>query len=198
VEDAARVFSVISGYDPKDPLTAFAAGRKPEQPYETFTHETTLKGLRIGVVREYMDKALFTKADEAVDRSSEFCRGRTEKVRRNGDRSGRARGTVHKIYSGAGAGAAGRSVCEAASEAFPVDENKKPTGDHLATLVDYVMDPTKAPGKFTLRDLGRVAVAAVDGAARVARWRRCRRRGGTGRRAVGESRYTGALSAPAR
>jgi len=47
VEDAARVFSVISGYDPKDPLTAFAAGRKPEQPYETFTHETTLKGLRI-------------------------------------------------------------------------------------------------------------------------------------------------------
>src|ERR1043166_5531636 len=64
VEYASRVLTVIAGYDPKDELTAFSVGRTPDQPYESFTHERSLKGMRIGVVREYMDKALFTKADE--------------------------------------------------------------------------------------------------------------------------------------
>lgn len=64
VEDAARVLDVIAGYDPKDELTAFTIGRMPSQPYESFAHETNLRGLRIGVVREYMNKTLFTKEDE--------------------------------------------------------------------------------------------------------------------------------------
>ncbi len=59
VEDAARVLTVIAGYDPKDELTAFSIGRTPDQPYETFTHDKSLKGVRIGVVREYMDKSVF-------------------------------------------------------------------------------------------------------------------------------------------
>jgi hypothetical protein len=42
--------------------------RKPDRPYYTFTHRTRLDGVRIGVVREYMDKALFTQADvESID-----------------------------------------------------------------------------------------------------------------------------------
>src|SRR5688572_11519129 len=64
VEDAAKVLDVIAGYDPKDELTAFTVGRMPSQPYATFARETRLDGLRIGVVREYMNKALFTKEDE--------------------------------------------------------------------------------------------------------------------------------------
>ena len=64
VEDAARVLTVIAGYDPKDPLTAFSVGRTPAQPYETFAHGQRLDGVRIGVVREFMDKRLFTKTDE--------------------------------------------------------------------------------------------------------------------------------------
>jgi len=72
-----------------------------------------------------------------------------------------------------------------------VDENKKPTGDHLATLVDYVMDPTKAPGKFTLRDLGRVAVAAVGrGGAGGAGGGGAAAAAALGGGAVGESRFT--------
>ena len=39
---------MIAGYDASDPLTAFGVGRLPDQPYETFTHETSLKGMRIG------------------------------------------------------------------------------------------------------------------------------------------------------
>src|SRR5262249_24654325 len=66
VEDAARVLTVIAGFDPKDPLTAFSVGRIPAQPYETFAHANRLDGVRIGVVREFMDKRLFTKMDEAA------------------------------------------------------------------------------------------------------------------------------------
>jgi amidase len=64
VKDTAKVLDVIAGYDPKDELTAFTIGRMPPKPYASYTNEKSLKGLRIGVVREYMDKKLFNKEDE--------------------------------------------------------------------------------------------------------------------------------------
>ncbi|MBI4468833.1 MAG: amidase [Acidobacteria bacterium] len=68
VEDTARVLSVYAGFDPKDELTAFSSGRMPRRPYESYAKETRLDGMRIGVVREYMDKDLFTIADaETID-----------------------------------------------------------------------------------------------------------------------------------
>lgn len=63
VADAARVLDVIAGYDPADPLTAFAVGRLPARPYAEAARPGKLAGLRIGVVREYMDRRLFGKAD---------------------------------------------------------------------------------------------------------------------------------------
>ena len=68
VEDVAKVLQVIAGYDPADELTAFGVGRIPAQPYVSFTGQKSLAGIRIGVVREYMDKMLFTEADaESID-----------------------------------------------------------------------------------------------------------------------------------
>jgi Asp-tRNA(Asn)/Glu-tRNA(Gln) amidotransferase A subunit family amidase len=64
VQDTAKVFDVIAGYDPKDELTVFSVGRTPSQPYASFAAATRLDGLRIGVIREYMNKKLFSKADE--------------------------------------------------------------------------------------------------------------------------------------
>jgi Asp-tRNA(Asn)/Glu-tRNA(Gln) amidotransferase A subunit family amidase len=64
VEDAARILTVIAGYDPKDPLTVFSTGRTPAQPYETFARGQRLDGVRIGVAREFMNKRLLSKADE--------------------------------------------------------------------------------------------------------------------------------------
>lgn len=63
VEDVARVLDVIAGYDPADEFTAYSIGRRPASPYERFAHEKSLHGVRIGVLREYMDKSLFTDAD---------------------------------------------------------------------------------------------------------------------------------------
>jgi amidase len=63
VEDVARILDAYAGYDPKDELTAFSVGRKPAEPYQSFANATRLDGVRIGVVREYMDRRLFTVAD---------------------------------------------------------------------------------------------------------------------------------------
>lgn len=62
VKDAATVLGVIGGYDPKDPGTAASVGQMPREPYASFALKPSLKGLRIGVIREFMQP--FTKADE--------------------------------------------------------------------------------------------------------------------------------------
>jgi Asp-tRNA(Asn)/Glu-tRNA(Gln) amidotransferase A subunit family amidase len=68
VEDVAKVLNVIAGYDKADDLTVYSIGRIPKEGYPSFAKETSLKGIRIGVVREYMDKSLFTQADsESID-----------------------------------------------------------------------------------------------------------------------------------
>src|SRR6185312_16716345 len=64
VQDAAKILDVIAGYDPKDELTVFSVGREPTQPYVSSTAAKRLDGVRIGVIREYMAKKLFSKADE--------------------------------------------------------------------------------------------------------------------------------------
>ncbi len=68
VEDAARVFDAIAGYDPKDELTAFGVGFEAATPYVDAARVGRLDGVRIGVLREYMDKSSFTAADaESID-----------------------------------------------------------------------------------------------------------------------------------
>src|SRR5437773_5753717 len=62
VKDAATVLTALAGYDPRDAATADSVGRMPGRAYESFAENADLKGLRIGVVREFMQ--VFTKADE--------------------------------------------------------------------------------------------------------------------------------------
>ncbi len=64
VQDAAKILDAIAGYDEKDELTAFSVGRKPAKPYASFAATRRLDGLRIGVIREYMARKLFSQADE--------------------------------------------------------------------------------------------------------------------------------------
>ena len=62
VAGAATVLGAIAGYDPKDPVTAASVGRMPSEPYKNFAVKPSLKGSRIGVIREFMEPV--TKADE--------------------------------------------------------------------------------------------------------------------------------------
>jgi Asp-tRNA(Asn)/Glu-tRNA(Gln) amidotransferase A subunit family amidase len=54
VRDAAIVLDVIAGYDPKDPVTAYAVGQIPKS-YTSSLARDGLKGARIGVIRQPMD-----------------------------------------------------------------------------------------------------------------------------------------------
>ena len=152
VEDVARVLDAYAGFDPKDELTAFSVGRKPPEPYHSFANETRLDGVRIGVVREYMDKDLFTKADaetiDLIDRAIEDLRALGATIVDPGPGGALFQDAVEKY------GPIWRSdlFIEQFSEHFPEQ------ADHLPGLVDMFFDPSLAPhdsvGRPTMRSLG--------------------------------------------
>jgi len=153
VEDAARVLDVIAGYDPKDELTAFSVGRVPPAPYSSFTHAHSLDGVRIGVVREFMNKALFTPADS---QSIDIVESALDDLRKAG-----------ATLVDPGAGNALFQECVAKytpttlsglfvkqfPKLFPVDAAGKPAADHVPLLVSMSMDPTQFPEGPTIRGL---------------------------------------------
>ena len=151
VEDAARILTVIAGYDPKDELTAFSVGHLPAQPYESFTHGTALSGLRIGVLREYMDRAVATKAElqniAMAEKAVEDLRALGATIVDPGS-DGLFTPYIRRYYPVL----TNASYAKANPALFPVDAAGKPTTDQIATLVMLGMDPSKVPGHMTIRD----------------------------------------------
>jgi len=161
VEDAARVLTVIAGYDPKDEMTAFAVGRTPAEPYESFTKNADLRGLRIGVVREFMDRRVFS--DPIYQPSLDLIDAAIEDLRRLGATiveggpdglfTAHVRRLAPKLLN--------RTWTKAHPELFPVDAEGRPTTDHLNTLVELTLDPSRFPGSLTMRDFGEVSGNSV-------------------------------------
>jgi Asp-tRNA(Asn)/Glu-tRNA(Gln) amidotransferase A subunit family amidase len=154
VEDAARIFNVYAGYDPLDPLTVFGIGRKPAQPYQSFANATSLTGLRIGVVREYMSKKLFTLADaetiDIVGRAVEDVRKLGATIVDPGPEGALFTECLRKYVPALD----NKLFTRKFPDAFPVDKDGNPTTDHIATLVDMTMDPNLVPDGVNLRTLG--------------------------------------------
>ena len=152
VEDVARVLDVYAGFDPNDELTAFSVGRKPSEPYSSYANETRLDGMRIGVVREYMDKDLFTVADaetiDLIDAAIEDLRALGATIVAPGPGGALFQDAVDKY------GPVWRSNLFVGqfSEHFPEQT------DHLPLLVDIFFDPSLAPhdsiGRPSMRNLG--------------------------------------------
>jgi amidase len=73
VEDGARIFDVVTGYDPADPYTELGRGKR-EEDYASFLRADALKGARLGVLRALVDTedadpeitAIFDKALEDI------------------------------------------------------------------------------------------------------------------------------------
>jgi Asp-tRNA(Asn)/Glu-tRNA(Gln) amidotransferase A subunit family amidase len=150
----ARILDVIAGYDPDDPLTVFSVGRTPAAPYQSYAHGGTLKGLRIGVVREYMAKKLFTPADaetiDIVDKAvGDFAKLGATMV--DPGPEGALFTPCLRKYEPA---ADNKLFTKKYPELFPVDKDGKPTSDHIAKLLDMTMDPALVPDNVNLRTIG--------------------------------------------
>lgn len=169
VKDAARILDVIAGYDPKDELTAFSTGRLPAKPYYEFDGKGSrgqygkderkpLKGYRIGVIREYMDKDLFTVQDfETID----IIEDAIEDLKRLG-----------ATMVDPGPGGALFQTCvdkhtptwmnqqflRTFPDVFPFDSEGEPIDDHITKLVDMYFDlslvPKTATGRPSIRNFG--------------------------------------------
>jgi amidase len=157
VKDAARVLEVIAGYDPKDELTAFSIGRLPLEPYRSFANERTLNGLRIGVIREHMDKKSFNDADgESIDiteRAIGDLRRLGATIVDPGTGGALFQSCIDKyvpLYRN-------RVFIEQFPNLFPVDSSGKPSTDRISRLVDMFFDPSLVPAGTTIRNIGRAS-----------------------------------------
>jgi Asp-tRNA(Asn)/Glu-tRNA(Gln) amidotransferase A subunit family amidase len=154
VKDAARVLEVIAGYDPQDELTAFSVGRLPAEPYRSFANERTLNGMRIGVIREHMDRQAFNDADgetiDIVERAVGDLRRVGATIVDPGAGGALFQGCIDKyipLYRN-------RVFFEQNPNLFPVDADGKPSTDRVSQLVDMFFDPSRVPAGFTIRNIG--------------------------------------------
>jgi len=154
VEDVARVLDVIAGYDPKDELTAFGVGRAPPKPYRDYAAAPSLDGMRIGVLREYMDKTLFTKADaqsiDIVERALGDLRKAGATIVDPGPGGALFQSCVAKYAPSAASG----MLVHQFPKLFPVDAAGKPTADHVPALVALSLGGGELPQGPTIRGLG--------------------------------------------
>jgi Asp-tRNA(Asn)/Glu-tRNA(Gln) amidotransferase A subunit family amidase len=152
-QDAAKILDVIAGYDPKDELTVFSIGRKPAQTYARSAAAQRLDGVRLGVIREYMAKKLFSKADEEsidiVDRAIDDLRKLGATIVDPGPEGALFQGCIARYAPEVLNSAFTRQY----RDLFPVDAVGQPRSDYLSTLLDLRLAPAGAPQAFSLRSL---------------------------------------------
>jgi amidase len=161
VKDAARVLEVIAGYDPKDELTAFSIGRLPSEPYRSFADERTLNGLRVGVIREHMDKKAFTDADvpaiDLTEKAIDDLRRLGATIVDPGTEGALFQSCVDKyvpLYRN-------RTFVEQYPNLFPVDANGKPSTDRISQLVDMYYNPSLVPPGSSIRTIAGASEAGL-------------------------------------
>src|ERR1700674_1251071 len=162
VKDAARVLEVIAGYDPKDELTAFSIGRLPSEPYRSFANERTLNGMRIGVIREHMDKSLFNEADVETIDITERAIGDLRRLGATIVDPGASGALLQSCIDKYVPLYRNRVFIEQFPTLFPVDTNGKPASDHISLLVDMFFKPSLVPAGSTIRNIGPASNAGLS------------------------------------
>jgi amidase len=144
VQDAAKILDVIAGYDPKDEMTVHSVGRTPAKSYASFASARRLDGVRIGVIREYMSRKLFSKADEE---SIEIVERAIDDLRKLG-------ATI--VDPGPEGSLFQSCIVRYAPELLNNALVRQPQGgsDQIATVLAMRADPAKAPQNLSLRTLG--------------------------------------------
>lgn len=155
VEDAAIILDTIAGYDPKDEYTAFSVERMPEQSYQSYTGETRLDGMRIGVVREFMDRSLFTEADGPAIELIETAIVNLDDLGATIVDPGKGGALMQSCLNQYTPYHNASVYIESFPEHFPED------GDHITTLLEMTYGPNPGVPLFTLRDIGGMRAEGV-------------------------------------
>jgi amidase len=154
VADTARILDVIAGYDPKDEYTALSVGRTPATSYLQASTARSLAGLRIGVVREYLNRTLLTQADsesvDLVERAIDVLKKLGATVVDPGPEGALFQPCIARAAPELMSSAFARQY----RQLFPVNASGQPEGDQIATLVEMRADQSRVPGALTLRTLG--------------------------------------------
>jgi Asp-tRNA(Asn)/Glu-tRNA(Gln) amidotransferase A subunit family amidase len=157
VADAARVLDVIAGYDTKDELTVFSIGRQPVSGYSSYAvvaKGRPLVGMRIGVVREYMDKKLFTAADvesiEIIERELKVLSKLGATLIDPGEGGALFQTCLTKYVPHVH----NSGFTKQFPQLFPFDGTSKPATDHAKLLASMYFDVSKFPDGPSIRDLG--------------------------------------------
>jgi len=154
VADTARILDAIAGYDPKDEYTALSVGRTQRTPYLEATNARSLTGLRIGVVREYLNRKLLAQADtqsvELVERAIDVLKTLGATVVDPGPEGALFQQCIARAAPELLSSAFARQY----RPLFPVNASGQPEGDQIATLVEMRADPSRVPDALTLRTLG--------------------------------------------
>jgi amidase len=162
VQDAAKILDVIAGYDPKDETTVFSIGHRPPQPYVSFAAAQRLDGVRIGVIREYMARELFSKADEEsidiVEHAIDDLRKLGATIVDPGPKGALFQGCISRYAPELMNSAFTRQY----RDQFPIDAAGQPQSDHIATLLDMHADVARVPQAVSLHSLNGLGVPGED------------------------------------
>jgi Asp-tRNA(Asn)/Glu-tRNA(Gln) amidotransferase A subunit family amidase len=161
VKDAARVLEVIAGYDPRDELTAFSVGRLPAEPYRSFANQQTLNGMRIGVIREHMDKKVFNEADVETIDLAELAIGDLRRLGATIVDPGAGGALLQSCIDKYVPLYRNRGFIEQFANLFPLDANGKPLTDRISQLVDMFFNPSLVPAGSTIRNIGGASNAGL-------------------------------------
>ena len=150
VADTAKILDAYAGYDPRDELTVFSAGRKPSQRYASFATARRLDGVRIGVLREYMRPSLLTMADQEsiglVDRAIADLRSLGAVIVDPG-----AEGELFtRCISRYAPELLNAAFVRQFPQLFPAEGSGN---DQIAALLQLQQDPSRVPTQLSLRTL---------------------------------------------
>ena len=135
----------------------FSVGRKPAQPYASFAAARRLDGVRIGVIREYMSKKLFAKADEESIDIVERAHCGSAQARRDARRSGSGGRVVSGLHRALCAAAFEQRACRGSiGTCFPLTSRRRISS---TSLLEMRFDPAQVPAGLSLRSLNSPGVA---------------------------------------